>query len=112
MEKLYPHWLFSKKLHSEGEGGMLILTLPFQPCPLRRSIWNNIDIPETNRTPYNGYSLTKASGFLPSLVTAQKQQMQVQLPRQLASSLPYAQKLVEQLGNARVLLNKRPGDPK
>lgn len=38
-------------------------------------IWNNIDITETNRTIYNVYSLTKASGFLPSLVTAQKQQM-------------------------------------
>ena len=54
---------------------MLILIFILKPSPLTDCLWNNIDIAETNKTIYNGYSLTKASGFLPSLVTAQKQQM-------------------------------------
>lgn len=57
------------------EKKMLILTFPFKPSPLAACIWNNIAITETNTTIHNGYSLTKASRFLPSLVTAQKQQM-------------------------------------
>lgn len=73
MEKLYT-LVILKSIYSEKKK-MLILTFPFKPCPLTDYIWNNIDITETNRTIYNGYSLTKASGFLPSLVTAQKQQM-------------------------------------
>lgn len=35
---------------------MLILTFPFKPSPLRDCIWNNIDITETNKAIYNGYS--------------------------------------------------------
>lgn len=54
---------------------MLILTFIFKLSPLTDCIWNNIDITKTNKTIYNGYSLTKASGFLLSLVTKQKQQM-------------------------------------
>lgn len=54
---------------------MLILTFPFTRSPLKDCILNNIDLMETNKTTDKGYSLTKASGFLPSLVTAQKQQM-------------------------------------
>lgn len=56
-------------------------------------MWNNIDITETNKTIYNVYRSTKAHGFLPSLFTEQRQQMQVQSPQQLASSLPYSKKL-------------------
>lgn len=70
--KNYIPWLSSKNFTWKK---MLIVTFPFKPSPLAACIWNNIAITETNTTIHNGYSLTKASRFLPSLVTAQKQQM-------------------------------------
>lgn len=78
---------------------MLILTFPFlSPETL---YLNNIDITETNKTLYNGYSLTKASmDFFTFLVSAQKKQMWAQLPSSGKFS-PIHEEVVEQLGNAR-----------
>lgn len=75
---------------------MLILTISWQ-----ESIWSNTDLTETNKTIYNGYSLTKAPRFLPSLAAEQKQQMEIQLPPAAGKFSSMCKEVGEQLGNAR-----------
>ena len=62
--------ILKKKKKKVWGGGNVNSDISFSP--LRPSIWNNIDITETNKTLYNNKGVY---GFLPSWVSAQKQQM-------------------------------------
>lgn len=88
-----------KKKKKVWGGGNVNSDISFSP--LRPSIWNNIDITETNKTLYNGYSLTKASMdfYLPGFLH-KRSKCKHSCPAAGKFS-PIHEEVVEQLGNAR-----------
>ena len=111
-EKNYIHsgHPLKKKKKGMGREGMLILTFPF--LPLRPSIWNNIDRTETNKTLYNGYSLTKASMdfYLPGFLHKSSK-----CKHSCPSSwqvLSHTRRSCGAAGECKMLLNKLLCDPK
>lgn len=97
--KIYIHGGHPQKKKKVWGGGNVNSDISFSP--LRPSIWNNIDITETNKTLYNGYSLTKASMdfYLPGFLH-KRSKCKHSCPAAGKFS-PIHEEVVEQLGNAR-----------
>ena len=111
-EKNYIHagHPLKKKKKRYGEGGNVNSDISFPP--LRPSIWNNIDIRETNKTLYNGYSLTKASMdfYLPGFLHKSSK-----CKHSCPSSwqvLSHTRRSCGAAGECKMLLNKLLCDPK
>ena len=108
--KIYIHGGHPQKKKKVWGGGNVNSDISFSP--LRPSIWNNIDITETNKTLYNGYSLTKASMdfYLPgSLHKSSKCKHSCPSSWQVLS---HTRRSCGAAGECKMLLNKLLCDPK